>query len=450
MTRLGAGSFANWAGTPGLLEAGPLEERQLTHSAKNHDMDNNDNFSPDGRLLCYDTREMLGAGIGNGTTIEVLDLETGEEIVVYTPEHFVTGERPAPGVGACSFAGDSNRIVFIHGPLLAEVPERGPYAIPNRNGMEVLADGARAFHWMDHRDAATDRDTLPGAHRGGTHRHEYTVDGKRVGFTYNDFLLTQYDRTVGYMEAHAKAPGGASHYFVILVPVALIGASKPGEIEKAAGDSWVGRHGAMRAFIGKVRNDDGETYEESLFVVDVPLDTDITTADSGSATRFPTPPKGTAIRRLTHTWAGGIVRGTLEGDRIAYLGHAEDGSTQIFVIASDGSDRAEDPAKRPRQVTSIPQGVDNSIRWHPSGNTIFCVADNAIVATCVEDGPNFGKSVFLTPRGDAPARLKMALSPDATRIVYNRPIPSYDAEGSRVILHDGTDPLQIYMVSLEG
>jgi hypothetical protein len=32
-------------------------ERQITSTPKNHDLDNNDNFSPSGQWLCYDTRE---------------------------------------------------------------------------------------------------------------------------------------------------------------------------------------------------------------------------------------------------------------------------------------------------------------------------------------------------------------------------------------------------------
>src|SRR5215831_9355554 len=98
----------------------------------------------------------------------------------------------------------------------------------------------------------------------------------------------------------------------------------------------------MRAFIGKVREADG-TYQESLFIVDIPAEVDITTADSGSSRRFPTPPRGVKIRRLTHSRAEGIVRGTSAGDRIAYYAQATDGTRQIFTIPSGGSDQATDP-----------------------------------------------------------------------------------------------------------
>jgi hypothetical protein len=248
------------------------------------------------------------------------------------------------------------------------------------------------------------------------------------------------------MEAHSDAPGNATHWFALLVGVAPKDTAKPGEIEKAYGDSWVGRDGCMRAFIGKVRNEDGKTYEESLFVVDVPDDVDITTADAGSAKRFPSPPKGLRIRRLTRDWAGGIVRGTPDGDRIAYYGKAGNGTTQVFVIPSDGSDRNPDPSKRPMQVTHVPGGVESSLRWHPSGDHVACIAGNAVMVTCVKPGPDFGRMRVLTRPGLAAARSNLVWSPDGSTLAYNMPVPSYDKDGKRVRTYDGRDCLQIFVV----
>ena len=299
------------------------QERQITFSAKSHNLDNNDNFSPDGRFLCYDTRGMVGNGIGNCPSIEKVEIATGKETVLYAPSPTMIGDNAAPGVGAVFYSPVANRVAFIHGPPVDEVAKRGHYGKTNRRGAEVVADGRQKMAWLDYRDVETSRDTLPGAHRGGTHRHEYSLDGKRVGFTYDDHLMREYDRTIGYLEKHPKAPGDATHYFALLVHVAPKGTAKPGQIEKAWADNWVGPHGLMRAFIGKVRAADGEAYEQSLFVVDVPADVDITTADSGSATRFPSPPKDVRVRRLTHTWAEGNVRGAYQGDRIAYFARAD-------------------------------------------------------------------------------------------------------------------------------
>jgi len=429
----------------GVVLAAGADERQITFSTKNHCLDNNDNFSADGRFLCYDTREGVGPGIENCQSIEKVEIATGEETVLYTPAASVRGERAAPGVGAASYSPVENKVAFIHGPPLRDVPDRGYYAKPNRNGVEVLADGSGRNVWLDKRDTATARDTIPGAHRGGTHRHEYSRDGKRIGFTYDDVLLPQYGRTVGYMERHPKAPRGATHYVALLVPVVPKGMAKPGEIEHAAGDSWVDPHGAMRAFVGKVREDDGESYEESLFVVDVPLDVDISTADSGSATRFPSAPKGTRIRRLTHAYAGGIVRGSPEGDRIAYYGRDKDGLPQVFIIASDGSDRDPDPAKRPVQATHLPEGAGPGLRWHPSGNVVLCISNNAVVATCVKPGLRFGKWAFLTPHGDAPERSELVVSPDGELVAFTKPVPTLNAAGQRVYTYDGQDLRQIFV-----
>jgi hypothetical protein len=427
-----------------LCAAAP-EERQITFSPKNHNLDNNDNFSPDGRFLVYDTRETVGPGIENSQSIEMVEIATGRETVLYAAHPTVIGEQAAPGTGAATFHPVANKVAFIHGPFLQEVPFRGWYAKPNRLGAEVDADGSMRLQWLDVRDVATDRDTIAGAHRGGTHRHEYTLDGKRVGFTYDDFLLPEYGRTVGFMVPHPKAPSPASHYFALLVPVAPTGKSKPGEIEVASGDSWIGKHGYMRAFIGKVREADG-SYMESLFVVDVPADVDITTADAGSATRYPKPPKGVSIRRLTHTPASGTVRGTVEGDRIAYYATADDGTKQVFIIASDGSDQDPDPAKRPVQATRLPKGVTGGVRWHPSGNSILCMSNGGIAATCVKPGPDFGKSVFLTPEGDLSERIDPVLSPDGKVVAYGRVMPTQDVTGRIVKNYKGLDFVQLFVV----
>ncbi len=438
------------------------EEKQLTFAPQSHWLDNNDNFSADGRYLCYDTRESVGPGIDHGQTIEVLELSTDRSVIVYKPQQISVGDKPAPGVGAVSFSLAANELAFIHGPLVEEVPVRGPYGKPNRNGAcvrldgdivehdgawHMLKEGRYSFSWLDRRDIAKDRDTIPGAHRGGTHRHEYCRNGARIGFTYDDFLLPQYDRTIGYMERHSNAPAPASHFFAILAPVAPMGKSKPGELEKAYGDSWVDAAGAMRAFIGKVRNPDGNTYEESLYVADVPLSVDITTADPGGSDRFPHPPHGVTLRRLTHTRAGGIVRGAPDGKRIAYYGKDARQRTQVFIVDAQGSDETDDPTLRPRQVTFLEAGTDAGLRWHPDGLSIISISDGGIVKTSVEDGPAFGKSVFLTMHGDEIDRHAPVISPDGRWIAYNRPTPTFDPHGTLTKNYAGKDFIQIFMIA---
>ncbi len=428
-----------------IVAAANAQERQITFSPKNHMLDNNDNFSADGRFLCYDTRETIGPGIENSQSVEMVEIASGEETVLYAPETTIIGTKAAPGIGAVTFAPHEYSVAFIHGPPVDEVDTRGYYGKPNRNGGKVIADGFGALIWLDHRDVATDRDTRPGSHRGGTHRHEYCLDGSRIGFTYDDFLLPDYDRTIGFMESHPDAPADATHYFALLVAVPKMGESKPGEIEKAYGDSWVGREGTMRAFIGKVRNDDGRAFTESLFVVDVPKDVDIATADSGSASRYPKPPKGVGIRRLTHTHAEGIVRGTPDGDRIAYYAKDTDSTLQVFVISSDGSDKDADERKRPVQATKFANGAGPGLRWHPSGNSIACIADNRVAITCVKQGPRFGETKYLTPPDDA-ERSQLVWAPDGDKFAFNKPVPTKDESGKHVRTYDGKEFSQIFVI----
>ncbi len=157
----------------------------------------------------------------------------------------------APGVGAASYSPTSDEVVFIHGPLVSETAELGFYKTTNRRGGVVLADGSGDIRFLDMRDV-TSAATTPGAHRGGTHRHEYTLDGKRIGFTCDDFLTTTYGRNIGMMVPHDRAPGGVSHWSVLLVPVVPSATAKPGELVKADSDSWIGSKGLMRGFIGQV------------------------------------------------------------------------------------------------------------------------------------------------------------------------------------------------------
>jgi hypothetical protein len=426
----------------------PLAERQLTFGAKNHLLDgNNDNFSADGRFLCYDTRETFGPGIDRGRTIEKVDIATGRETVLYAPP-FSTSDLAAPGLGAASFHPSENKVSFIHGPPLAELATRGPYAKTNRNGAEVRADGSQQLQWLDYRDVATDRDTLPGAHRGGTHSHQHSRAGRRIGFTYDDALLSQYERTVGYMELHPRAPGGATHWFAVLVPVVPRGSAKPGEIERAAEDAWVDAAGTQRAFIGRVRNGDGVTYEQSLFVADVPLDVDITTADAGSAQRYPRPPKGVSIRRLTHTFAAGTAYGSPDGKRIAYFARDAQGALQVFLIAENGSDRASDPRLRPVQVTRLLNLSANSLRWHPSGHAFSVINGDGIAVVCAGLGQNFGKTVFLTPTNDGQLRQDALWSPDGRVLAFCKPVPAPAADGKPTRNYAGNDFTQIFTLDV--
>ena len=394
-----------------------MKEKQISFSHKNHALDNNDNFSPDNRYLCYDTRgTVYNDNLANCKSIEKIEIETGTETVLWQPES-VTGEQAAPGVAAVSYHPSEDKVIFIHGPLLNEVETRGYYGITNRTGVEVSADGKGVVTKVDMRDVETDRPTTPGAQRGGTHRHEYTRKGNRIGFTYDDYLNNNYDRTIGYMEPNAKAPAGYTDYFALLVKPALKGNAKPGEIEKAYGDSWVDPAGKMRAFIGKVRAENGIDYQTDLFVADIPDNVDITTAKSGNGMEYPEPPAGIQIRRLTHSGkAEGNVRGSFDGKTIAYCAPDSAGVMQVFVIDAQGSDQSKDENLKPKQLTLFKDNASNP-RWHPKKNWIFVTAGGNIAAVCAEPGNNLGKTVMLT--ADDGDRHALVVSNDGNMLAYN-------------------------------
>jgi hypothetical protein len=394
-----------------------MKERQISFSDKNHALDNNDNFSPDSRFLCYDTRgTMYNENLANCKSIEKIEIATGVETILWQPES-VTGEQAAPGVAAVSWHPKEDKVIFIHGPLLEDVKDRGYYGITNRTGVEVSADGLGTITKVDMRDVATDRPTTPGAQRGGTHRHEYTRFGNRIGFTYDDFINTNYDRTIGYLEPNTKAPAGYTHYFAVLIKPAEKGTAKPWEIEKAYGDSWVDPDGKMRAFVGKVRAENGIDYQTDLFVADIPDSVDITAAFSGNGNEYPEPPSGIQIRRLTHSGkVEGNVRGSFDGKTIAYVAPDTAGVMQVFVINSHGSDLHSDVNQKPRQLTLFSENASNP-RWHPKKNWLFVISGGNIAAVCAEPGDNFGKTLMLT--SDNQDRNELVVSNDGNMLAYN-------------------------------
>jgi hypothetical protein len=424
--------------------ADPAVERQLTFSAITKALDNNDNFSPDGEFLVYDTRETVGTGLGNSTSIMKVSVSTGRESDVYRPQA-VVGAQAAPGLAAASWSPVSDEVLFIHGPLVQDTARLGFYSVTNRRGAVVRANGDGTVRFLDCRD--TESPVTPsGAHRGGTHRHEFSADGKRVGFTYDDQILPAYGRNIGMLVPHRNAPCGVSHYFVVLLPIVPLADAKPGDLVRAADDAWVGPKGLMRAFIGNEKEENGATAA-SLFVVDIPEDVDVTTADSGTKTRYPSPPKGLHIRRLASKAAPGIVRGSPDGTRVAYYATDSSGVRQIFLINSHGSDQHSDPAMRPIQATALPAGAVSGLRWHPSGNSIAVLSENGVAVVCVKPGPLFGKTTWLTRHGqDAPPAEALVWSHNGKLLAFNRRVPTTGDGGRLVKDAMGQDFRQIFLV----
>ena len=414
-------------------------ERISKDLSKNYDLDNNDNFSPDDLWLCYDTR--TDGGIGECSTIEAINLKTGEEKTLYKTQN---ATHYGPGVGAVSFSPIENKVVFIHGLLNCE--KNNPYAQWRRTGVLVDFEKPNVPIFMDARDV-TDPYT-PGALRGGTHRHEWSGDGEWIGYTYNDAIMKELEdntgepwnlRTIGVsikihnvtVDADAKGENNNGEWFSAIV-VKVLPFPKPGsdEISRAADDSWVGEKGYQkpdgtwqraRAFLGVVKNSKGEDVKD-LFIVDIPDQIHIpgiNGALEGTNTTFPAPPKGTVQRRLTFTadslypGCSTVVRSSYDGKNIAYLATDQDSTIQVFFMSPMGG--------VPVQITSHKTDVQSGIRWHPNGNYVCYVQNNSIKLLDVRDVQNIGEPITLTkPSRQLPSNL--VWSHNGRTIAYNQSV----------------------------
>jgi WD40 repeat protein len=426
--------------------AQPLKIVQLTNGAYNHDLDNNDNFSPDGKWLVYDTRTATG-GIGGSPSVERVNVESGKVEEFFT----IKGNQSwGPGAGAVSYHPTENRVIFIHG--LAFCSEKNPYQQWKRTGTIVDDNHPNVPIFMDARDVTFPY--TPGALRGGTHRHEWSKDGKWVGYTYNDAIMKAIEdstgekinlRTVGVstkikpviVDHSGEGENLSGEWYSVLV-VRVVPHPIPGsdEISNAASDSWVGTGSYLkqdgtrqvaRAFIGKVRSKNNLPVDE-LFVVDIP--------DSinqpgefgpleGTPTTFPMPPKGTVQRRLTftaetaHPGCGGVVRSSSDGKWIAYLASDANGKQQIFIVSPDGGSS--------RQLTAHPAGVQSCARWNPDNLSICYQSENSIVICKISDEPFEKRFHRITPVTKEELS-NIVWSPDGKTIAFNRPVK---AEGAK-------------------
>ena len=424
----------------------PVKIVQITTGSYNHDLDNNDNFSPDGIWLVYDTRTGIG-GIGGSPSVERVNVETGRIEVLFAVKD---NQSWGPGAGAVSYHPTENKVIFIHG--LPFCGEKNPYQQWKRSGIIVEDSHPNVPIYMDARDVTLPY--TPGALRGGTHRHEWSKDGKWVGYTYNDAIMKAIEdstgetlnlRTIGVstrlhpvsVDHSGEGENQSSDWYSVLV-VRVVPNPKPGsdEISNAASDSWIGngsyvskngKKQVARAFLGKVRNRKNQAVDD-LFVVDIP--------DSinqpgefgpleGTPNTFPMPPKGTVQRRLTftaetvHPGCGGVVRSSSDGKWIAYLAADDKGVQQIFLISPEGGTS--------RQVTYHPAGVQTGPRWSPDNQSICYQSENCVVLCKVSDEPFEKRFQRLTPTSKEELS-NIVWTNDGKTIAFNRPVKDSDGK----------------------
>ena len=418
---------------------------QLTNGSYNHDLDNNDNFSPDGKWLVYDTRTGIG-GIGGSPSVERVNVETGRIEVLFAVKD---NQSWGPGAGAVSYHPTENKVIFIHG--LPFCSEKNPYQQWKRSGIIVEDSHPNVPIYMDARDITFPY--TPGALRGGTHRHEWSKDGKWVGYTYNDAIMKAIEdstgetvnlRTIGVstrlhpvlVDHSGEGENQSSDWYSVLV-VRVVPNPAPGsdEISNAASDSWVGsgsyvnkdgKKQVARAFLGKVRSN-GNMAVDDLFVVDIPDSIDQPGNYGpleGTPKSFPMPPKGTLQRRLTftaetaHPGCSGVVRSSSDGKWIAYLAADAKGVQQILLISPEGGVS--------RQVTDHPAGVQNGPRWSPDNQSICYQSENSAVICKISDESFEKRYQRLTPVSREELS-NIVWSNDGKTIAFNKPVK--DANG---------------------
>jgi len=417
-------------------------ETQITEVARGHVLTNTNVWSPDGKWLVYDTRSDPAGETFDGSTIEIVNVDSHKVREVYRSQN-------GAHCGVATFSTKDNRVVFILGP---EHPtsdwQYGPW---HRQGMIVDIECPQIAIPLDARDITPP--FTPGALRGGSHVHVFDADGAWVSFTYEDHLLAllDSDRSAGTHDLNQRNvgisvpgrrvevahDGPRNHHGTTFTVLATrtTNAPQPGsdDISRACEESWIGTHGYTRpdgsrqrhalAFQGQVAAPNGQAVSE-VFVVDLP--DDVTHPGDGplegTATTRPAPPRSAVQRRLTYTtdrkypglqgprhW----LRSSPDGSRIAFLMRDDAGVVQVWSVSPNRG--------QPHQVTHNSFDVASAFSWSADGSTIAYVADNSVFATDVRSGV----STRLTPRANdasAPRPEACVFSPDSSRIAYVRPV----------------------------
>ncbi len=420
--------------------------KQLTFAPYNHFISPFGPFSPDGQGIVYDTRTDETA-MGSNPNIEKVNTRTGKTAVIYkTPNQNPYG----PGCGTSSYSPVENKIVFIRGILNSNADR--PYGLARRTAVMVDESHPGKAVFLDARDITPPFTT--GALRGGTHAHQWSADGRWIGFTYNDAIMADIEkrtgqkadlRTVGVstslrpvsVDKDQQGENNDGIWFSALV-VSVVPDPKPGsdQISRAFEDAWVGQKGYQkpdgsyqraRAFQGKLKTKDNNELVE-VFIVDIPDRIDIPGPAGpieGTETRMPQPPKGCIQRRLTYTenrkfpgvadqprhW----LFSSDDGKYIGFLAKDDNGVVQLFAVSPLGG--------QPVQITFHDTSVQSTFSWR-SGEPVVCYAcDNSIFACRIGNDGNPQTPVRLTkPARSAP--IYPTWSRDGKSIAYNLEIPA--------------------------
>ena len=429
-------------------------EKQLTHSANGHTLNNIQAFSKDGDWLVYDTRND-DTKIGSTGSIEVVHTRTGLVKVLYKTAN---QSEFGPGVGAAAFSPVKDEVIFIQG--IRNANAQRPYSLTRRTGVAIDLAQPNKPIYMDARDVTPP--FTPGALRGGTHAHSWSGDGQLLSFTYNDYILEQAakkDSTLADLRMVAvMVPGNVvvaqdpslennsgAMFSVVITQVTEHPVKGSDEISKAFDECWIGREGYVNAagkrlryaiaFQGNVLNAAGKTVTE-LFVADLPDElATIKNGDllEGTMTSRPNVPPGVKQRRITFTEHGiegprHWIRSAPNGKELYFLAKDKKQLVQIFAVSPNGG-----PI---RQVSFNNFSIAGQVNVSPDGQLLAYAADNSVYVTAVETGKTEAITVRFADT-DKPVGAP-AWAPDGKSIAYNRYVRS-DKEAF----------LQIFLIKLK-
>jgi hypothetical protein len=413
-------------------------EKQITRGAGGRLLANIGVWSPDSQWIVYDTRPDAAGDVFTGSTIERVNVQTGEIQVLY---------RSTNGAhcGVPTHHPTRAELVFIHGPE-NPTPEWS-YGPCHRQGV-LLVEGAGPRP-LDARDL-----TPPftcGALRGGSHVHVWAPAGDWVSFTYNDALVERDLRDLGISlpgrpvrvaRDHERNHDGDCFSVVVTRTTAQ---PTPGtdEIQRACEEGWVGTNGYLRAngtrqqralaFQGQVVSANHQVVTE-VFVVDLPEELAITVTPelAGDTTRRPQPPASVRQRRVTHTanrkhpgvqgprhW----LRSSPDGRQIAFLMKDDDGVVQLWSINPAGGE--------PRQISRNPWPITSAFTWSPDGRYLAHAGDGSVFLTEAATG----KSHRLTPTRpgtEAPRAEACVFAPDGRKIALVRRVAEAGVESNQI------------------
>jgi len=378
-------------------------ERQVTFDNAGHTIHNTQVFSSDDQWVVFDSRNEENR-IPETEFVKMVNTESGEIKTLYQTQN---QSEYGPGVGAATFSTTDRRVLFIRGLLNCD--RNNPYSFSRRTGVAIDIDRPLFPIYLDARDVAYP--FTPGAHRGGSHAHTWSGDGKRISYTYNDEVinrLSQIDddfqdlRTVGVMfpkQVTVSNDDGVENFSgqmfsVIVVKVTEMPKKGSDEINKAFDEGWIGKDGYVNhegkhikyaiAFQGNVIDTSGNQKTE-VFVVDLPQE--LASEEKGALLEGAENsrmgiPSGVSQRRVTFTEKGILgprhwLRTNAEGTLIAFLSEDTNGIIQVFGVNTNGG--------AVQQLTHAAQSIQGPFNFSPDGHSIAYFSGNAVWITDLRD-----------------------------------------------------------------